>query len=296
MPFKTGAAMTGGDLGDQVQGRVSLFLSRIDTFVAQLARERNLFPAQVKLLQPVNFCAIVSDLEVFTVVSNQNAGGMPRHQFIDWSGKEMNLQDALFLVQRDLAFEQPFGFSFKKEFLDLPEAEQNQEAKALAEQYVHDEILNLERLQRMVRINPMFHGRDFLINERLVFVLAPFSEPFTTIFRDHIKPTIEQDRGFTCIRADDIYDNRPIIEDIWGTINEAKIVVAELTGRNPNVFYEVGIAHTVGKEVILITQSMDDVPFDLRHLRCIVYDYTPRGVRTLETNLRYTIDGILRRN
>lgn len=295
MPFDTGAAMVGGDLDSQVKGKVSQYLRRIDTFVAQLAKEKNLFPSQVKLLQPVNFCAIVSDLEVFIVASNQNTGGMPRQQFIDWSGKEMNLQVAFFLVQRDLAFEQPFGFSFRRELLDLTETEQGQEAKSLAEQYIHDEILNLERLQRIVRINPIFHGRDFLINERLVFVLTPFSEPFNTIFRDHIKPIVEHGGAFTCIRADDIYDNKPIIEDIWKSINEARIVVAELTGRNPNVFYEVGVAHTVGKEVILVTQSMDDVPFDLRHLRCIVYDYTPRGAQTLETNLRNTIDGIMLR-
>jgi hypothetical protein len=68
--------------------------------------------------------------------------------------------------------------------------------------------------------------------------------------------------------------------------------VRKFTGKNPNVFYEVGVAHTVGKEVILVTQSMDDVPFDLRHLRCIVYEYTPRGVRALEANLQNTIRGI----
>ena len=295
MPFKSAAAMVDGTLDDPVKVKVFQFLYRLDTFIAQLAKENNLFPSQVRLLQPVNFCAIVSDLEVFIVASNQNTGGMPRQQFIDWSGKEMNLQVALVLVQRDLAFEQPFSFSFQRNFLNLMDNEQDREAKALADQYVHNEILNLERLQRIVRINPIFHGRDFLINERLIFVLSPFSEPFTTIFLDHIKPTVEQGDAFTCIRADDIYDNRPIIEDIWKSINEAIIVVAELTGRNPNVFYEVGIAHTIGKEVILITQSMDDVPFDLRHLRCIVYDYTPRGVQTLETNLKNTINGIMRR-
>ena len=95
------------------------------------------------------------------------------------------------------------------------------------------------------------------------------------------------------MRADDIYDNRPIIEDIWRYTNEAGILIAELTGRNPNVFYETGIAHSVGKEVILITQSMDDVPFDLKHLRCTVYEYTPRGVATLEQNLRNTMLNVL---
>ena len=91
------------------------------------------------------------------------------------------------------------------------------------------------------------------------------------------------------MRADDIFDNKPIIEDIWKHINEAHIVISELTERNPNVFYETGISHTVGKEVVLITQNINDVPFDLRHLRCIVYKYTPRGVQALENNLKNTI-------
>ena len=110
-----------------------------------------------------------------------------------------------------------------------------------------------------------------------------------------IRPTIERIDGLRCLRADDIYDNRPIIEDIWRQINESAIVISELTERNPNVFYETGIAHTIGKEVILITQSMDDVPFDLRHLRCIVYDYTSRGTRNLEGNLTSTVLQILKR-
>ena len=132
-----------------------------------------------------------------------------------------------------------------------------------------------------------------MLDESLIFVLSPFTEMFSTIYEDHIKPTVESLGKLRCIRADDIYDKRPIIEDIWQCIVKSRIVVAELTGRNPNVFYETGIAHTVGKEVVLLTQSLSDVPFDLRHLRCVVYEYTPRGMSGLETTLKKTILNIL---
>ena len=134
------------------------------------------------------------------------------------------------------------------------------------------------------------------MNEDLVFVLSPFGEPFDTIYEDHIRSAVESIGELSCLRADDIYDNRPIIEDIWRCTTEARILIAELTGRNPNVFYETGVAHTVGKEVVLITQSMEDVPFDLKHLRCIVYEYTPRGIAALEQNLKNTILNILARS
>ncbi len=70
------------------------------------------------------------------------------------------------------------------------------------------------------------------------------------------------------------------------------MLVAELTGRNPNVLYELGIAHTLGKPVVMITQSLDDVPFDLRHHRSIPYTHTPRGAQQLEEALSKTLQGI----
>lgn len=295
MPLQSGAAMVGSNLDRQVQNKISRVFAKLDKKVAEIARAKNLFPTQIKLLQPLHFCVIVGDERVYVVLSTHNVGGMANHQFMDLSGKEMNLQIAVFLTERDLSFQNAFGFQFPRNMLDLPDDEQDQEIEKMAEQYINDEIINLERLNRIVRINPIFQGRDFLINERSIFVLSPFSEPFNTIYNDHIKPTVEEMDNFTCLRADDIYDNRPIIEDIWRSINESKIIISELTGKNPNVFYETGIAHTIGKEVILITQLMDDIPFDLRHLRCIVYEYTPRGVQNLEVNLKNTILSILNR-
>lgn len=143
--------------------------------------------------------------------------------------------------------------------------------------------------------NSVFKANQFTSNEHLVFVLSPFGEPFDTIFADHIRPIAEMTHNLQCFRADDIFDNQPIIEDIWRSINEARIVIAELTGKNANVFYETGLAHAIGKEVILITQSMDDVPFDLRHRRCIVYEYTPPGIMKLEHELANTITSVLSR-
>jgi len=65
--------------------------------------------------------------------------------------------------------------------------------------------------------------------------------------------------------------------------------VRRLGGKNPNVFYEIGIAHTLGKQTVLITQRLADIPFDLRHLRVIPYEYTPKGMQKFETSLTETL-------
>ena len=293
--FGSGLVNVGGNIDNQTMKKIDRVFSMLDEKIGQFSKARGLFPAQVRLLQPVHCCVFVGDIEILVAVAVHEVGGGSIRQYKDWSGKQLNIQQAIFLVERDLSFKNAFGLKFMRSVLDSDDAGKEAEVTRIATQYVNEEIANLERLSRIVRINPIFHGRNFLINEQMVFVLSPFAEPFDTIYSDHIKSLIEGIEGFQCLRADSIYDNRPVIEDIWRYTNEARIVISELTGRNPNVFYETGIAHTIGKEVVLITQSMDEVPFDLRHLRCIVYEYTPRGMSLFEDNLKNTISNILAR-
>ena len=297
MPLKQlGLANYGSDIDQKVKEQIDKVFTILDQEISRLSKEKGLTSAQVKLLQPLHQCNFVGDVEVSVALSTHDLGGISTEKFIDWSGKLMNMATAIFLVERDLGFKDAFGFQFSRSVLDYDDDQKEAAVAQIAERCVDEEIANIERQRRIVRLNPLFQGRQFLINEQLVFVLSPFKEPFDTIYEDHIRPSVESIHGLNCLRADDIYDNRPIIEDIWRCTNEARILIAELTGRNPNVFYETGIAHTVGKEVILITQSMEDVPFDLKHLRCIVYEYTPRGIATLEENLKNTVLNILARS
>jgi len=105
----------------------------------------------------------------------------------------------------------------------------------------------------------------------LAFVLMPFKDPFDKYYRAIIKPAIEG-ANMQSLRADEIFGATEIVKDIWKAIRKAEIVIAELTTRNPNVMYELGLSHAIGKPVIMLSQSIDDVPFDLRSLRCLLYD------------------------
>ncbi len=139
----------------------------------------------------------------------------------------------------------------------------------------------------------LFKQVDFEIDDKLCFVLMPFAKKFQPIYDDYIKPAVQK-AGLTCMRADDLFGPRAIIQDIWEYIFKARVVIAELTDKNPNVFYEVGLSHTLNKKVILITQDMVDVPFDLKHLRVIVYENTPQGLAELESKLLLNINAVLR--
>lgn len=142
-------------------------------------------------------------------------------------------------------------------------------------------------------LGKIFGSGTFTLDPQLCFVLMPFAERFQPLYDDHIKPAVEA-AGLRCERADDIHGTNLITWDIWERINRARFLVAELTDRNPNVFYELGVAHALSKDVILLTQSMDFVPFDLKSLRCLTYKFTPRGIKSLEKALSATITALMK--
>lgn len=102
------------------------------------------------------------------------------------------------------------------------------------------------------------------------FVIMPFSEDFETVYTGLIKHSLEG-LGFDVQRADDIENQRNILRDILEKISTSDLVIADLTGLNPNVFYELGVAHALKKPVILLTQVIEDVPFDLQSYRLVEY-------------------------
>lgn len=119
-----------------------------------------------------------------------------------------------------------------------------------------------------VMLDGTVRPREFLDT---CFVLMPFGGWFDTYYRDVYSPAIKE-AGFEPIRADDLFHSGAVMEQIWEEIRKAKVLVAELTGKNANVFYELGLSHARGKPVVLLTGNIDDVPFDLRHLRIVQYD------------------------
>ena len=103
-----------------------------------------------------------------------------------------------------------------------------------------------------------------------IFVLMPFIGEFDDIYKFGIKGAAE-DAGAYAERVDEQIFIEGILERIFNQINKADVIVADMTGRNPNVFYEVGYAHALGKKVFLLTQNADDIPFDLKHKPHTIY-------------------------
>jgi hypothetical protein len=132
------------------------------------------------------------------------------------------------------------------------------------------------------------------IDEGMCFIVMPFGvESLGIVYEDFVKPTLADRCKLRPERGDDMFGSNVVMDDIRKSIRRAQLIIADLTGRNANVFYEVGIAHALNKQVLLMTQSIDDVPFDLRHLRALVYEYSPRGCKKLEKDLYDNVQNML---
>lgn len=124
----------------------------------------------------------------------------------------------------------------------------------------------------------------------LVFVLMPFKPEFDDIYQLGIRDTCQR-VGLHCQRADEQIFEGTILDNVYSQIARADIIVAEMTGRNPNVFYETGYAHALGKTVILLTQRAEDIPFDLTQYPHIVYESRITNLKEeLEKRLRWCVE------
>ncbi len=103
------------------------------------------------------------------------------------------------------------------------------------------------------------------------FVLMPFREPFLKYYDEIIEPAIIKIK-LEPTRGDSLFRPSAIMADIWQMIQDAKVLVAVLTDKNVNVFYELGLGHAIGKPIVMISETMEDVPFDLQALRILTYD------------------------
>ena len=120
-----------------------------------------------------------------------------------------------------------------------------------------------------------------MIPKPFAFVLMPFGNEFRDTYLLGIKPACEE-AGYYCERLDEQIFQETMLDRIYNQIAKADLIVADMTDRNPNVFYETGYAHALGKQVILLTRNSEDIPFDLKHYSHIIYS---NGITELKQEL-----------
>lgn len=169
-------------------------------------------------------------------------------------------------------------------------AEDNLNAFNMIEEYVNkrfpgeSEYVSAKPAERRITFAPnVFSVPEMSLERDLVAVMMPMSAEFNKVYEAIGRSCTAA--GLRCLRANDIWEESVIVQDIFNLVFRAQVVVVDFTSRNPNVMYETGIAHTLGKHVVPIVQSIGDVPFDLTHHRVLKYLANAQGLQQLQKEL-----------
>lgn len=125
------------------------------------------------------------------------------------------------------------------------------------------------------------------------FVVMQFTSPYNELYTEVVRP-ICSELGVRAIRGDETFGPGLIIADVTRQIDEATVVIAEITPSNPNVYYELGYAHARSKPTILIAdRQLDKLPFDVSPFRTLFYENSIDGKRRVEEGLRRHLKAVL---
>lgn len=161
----------------------------------------------------------------------------------------------------------------------------------LVGQYVSTDICEKEATRQITFTPSVFKIPKKQTNDKLIAVMMPFSPAYRGTY-ESIKKVADY-LNLECLRADDIWENTTFVQDIFDLIFCSRILIVDFSERNPNVMYETGIAHTLGKIVIPITQSLNDIPSDHGHHRALKYLPNDEGYRNLSNELYKRIKTII---
>ena len=284
-----------GKLPFEIQKVIWQLFSQIDKCVQNTAIAKGISMRYVRLNNPLKYCVYVTQYKTYVFATDKNVGPATLIYHGSYDDPDINRHQIVKELEDNYGYEDIFSIDFPTSYLRFGSDEEKiKYAGIISEQYLEDVQHEIFLEGKRMRQNSIFHKNEFVLNDNLVFVACPFKEPFNAIYEDQIKPLVENDLNMECLRADEIYSNGPIIDDVWRLINEARVIIADLTERNPNVFYEVGMAHAIGKDVLLLAQNVEDIPFDLRHLRTIIYQADYRGQINLRDKISKVIKTILK--
>ena len=285
----------GGDIDDDTQKEIRELVTQLAEYVANALERMGINRFAFPLFRPFN---AVFDLTVqaVLVVHAPLVGGMAILRFMDRrkATGDVTLEEAAVIVQQELGWSNIAAFQLPADLLEEVAERRESRIRAIAESMAEDIKGAMQATTKRVTLQPIFQAQpeDLELDEKLCFVLMPFQPPFDRLYEEVLTPVV-RDAGLEPLRADQIFSPTPIVEDICRHIATARIVIADVTGRNPNVFYELGLAHTAGKTVIILAQSGEDIPFDLAYIRYFTYRDDAGGWDKLRTDLRAAIEAVL---
>ncbi len=293
--WPTIASVSSAGISDEAQAAIQNVLFEFAQYVADTLAERGLPRHVFPLFRSFNGLFGLTPTRLVCVVAPLS-GGVASLRFYDWNQSlgEPTLEQLQREVESTLGWTDTYAFQLPAAALTQTTDSRSHLLKDQATIAAERTVSALQRQERRVVARPIFRTPldDIQRDDHLCFVLMPFNPASDRLYSTVIAPVVEQ-LGLAPKRADQVFSPSPIVEDIWVHIASARLLIADVTHRNPNVFYELGLAHALGKSVIILAQAKEDIPFDIAYIRYFVYSDDDTGWGKLRADLTSAISAAL---
>lgn len=287
MPFEANRIMS-GDMPPELRERVDRIAEEFVAIVDRLVDERHLQKGIARIQLPCSIVFIL-DRDWFYIlgqfrVENRITGYYHRPD------KSMSPQKIADNARWEFGFEDAFVIQLPADVLEKGADERRSSLQEIASKHIDEEFLRLAQLLNLIRTRPVFGPANYPVQSGSLLLLLP-RDGKARVNTDLIKRAVGAS-GLLGEEAEDIRNGKATVREIWQSINQAAVILADLTGADPQVMYCLGIAHTLGKDTILVHPQSSKYLIDIPRTESIEYEDSAQGREKLEEQIRETMSSL----
>lgn len=278
-----------GNMPVELQAKVDKLLEEFISAVNAITDDRHLQSGIARSQLPSSMAAIL-DRENLNILAQFS----PENRFFTYIYNPdivISPQKASMSAQWEFGFEDPFIIQLPSKLLDESPEERRPVLEKIAAEHIDSEFRRFLGLLSLLRTRPIFGPAPMALDSRSAFVLLPASERLNKNYANIQKAA--EENGVTLRLARDIREGRAAVKDLWESINGSRVIIADLTGPDPGVMYALGIAHTVGRDTILICPKGSKYLVDIPRTRRIEYKKSELGREKLGRDLSEMLKSML---
>jgi hypothetical protein len=273
-----GNSIRGGDMPEELQAEVDGLLDQFLGLVDSISVDRHLQRGIARSLLPCSIVALLDSKSLFIVAQFRPEGRTSNYLYSpDKAYQQRNVLNAAMV---EFGFLDPFLIQFPSEILNESPQQRLAALEKSAADHIDSEFERFVVLLNLLRTRPIFGSSPSSVDSQMIYVLSPEGGPNNDAISNAIKLS-----GLTPYQSQDIRAGKSEVREMWLSINDARIIVADMTGADPSVMYGLGIAHTVGKDTVLIHPEGSQYLVDIPRTQSIVYRPGDDGRTVLQSDL-----------
>jgi hypothetical protein len=271
-----------GNMSPELQAKVDELMEEFMVVVNAMAEDRHIQKGIARSQLPNSMVAIL-DKEKLSILAQLRSENRFASYFSN-SSVVLTPQQAANSAQWEFGLEDAFIIQFPKELLNQSTEQRLSNLRKISSEHIDSEFNRFMELLSLMRTRPIFGQAPITVGARSIFLLTPQDKELNKNYETILK-AIEAN-GIVADELEDIRNGKSSIRNMWYSLNQAAIIIADLTGPDAGVMYGLGIAHTIGKETILIhpkgSKYLTDIPRTYR----IEYEDSTAGRAKLQEQLR----------